>query len=194
MDWIVSVDDKSGSMLVLHGSGGAGKSALEQSISERCQRVGYLGAAFFLSRTAVFPWLRYLVLREIEDDPRIFQLSRAGIMHHFPESHLTATLNKEISSIRRSRTRLLDLEKDKSVDIDMHMFLVNEFRHIRETHPARQALPDSWPTDFAASTDLRTNSNYTARSAEVETAEPVVWASSPDGRGAASLQVLIIPV
>ncbi|KAJ3491147.1 hypothetical protein NLJ89_g11369 [Agrocybe chaxingu] len=102
MDWIASADDDGASMLVLHGSAGAGKSALEQSISERCQREGYLGAAFFLSRTAtsaqrsngdtviptivyqliqIFPWLRHLVLREIEDDPSIFQLSRAGIMH-----------------------------------------------------------------------------------------------------------------
>ncbi|CAA7262443.1 unnamed protein product [Cyclocybe aegerita] len=96
MDWINS-DDEGASIMVLHGSAGAGKSALEQTIAQRCQEKGRLASSFFLSRTAanpqrsdgdaviptlvyqhlqVFPWLKERVLEEISKDPGLLERSR----------------------------------------------------------------------------------------------------------------------
>ncbi|KAJ3506127.1 hypothetical protein NLJ89_g7040 [Agrocybe chaxingu] len=98
MAWINS-DDHSASMTVLHGSAGAGKSALEQTIAERCLREGILAASFFFSRTAlnrsngntliptiayqlaqIYPPFRQRVLEQVDRDPGVFELSREAQM------------------------------------------------------------------------------------------------------------------
>ncbi|CAA7263006.1 unnamed protein product [Cyclocybe aegerita] len=97
--WI-SVESVAASVLVYHGPAGCGKSALEQSIAEQCQREGRLGGAFFFSRTSpnarradgnmviptlvyqlaqIFPWLKEKVLKEIKKDPGVFMLSRTSL-------------------------------------------------------------------------------------------------------------------
>ncbi|CAA7265663.1 unnamed protein product [Cyclocybe aegerita] len=98
MAWINS-DDHSASMTVLHGSAGAGKSALEQTIAERCLKEGILAASFFFSRTALnrsdgntlIPTIAYQlaqlsrpfrqqVLEQVDRDPGVFELSREAQM------------------------------------------------------------------------------------------------------------------
>ncbi|CAA7266788.1 unnamed protein product [Cyclocybe aegerita] len=98
MDWITS-DDKTASMMVLLGSAGLGKSALEQSIAEMCAKAGLLAASFFFSTTSsnrnngdtliptlvyqlirVIPGLRDLVEKELKNDPHILKLCRESQM------------------------------------------------------------------------------------------------------------------
>ncbi|KAJ2919382.1 hypothetical protein MD484_g1011, partial [Candolleomyces efflorescens] len=90
MDWM---NDREGPqrLLCMTGAAGAGKSALQQTISERCAKSGILGCAFFFSSqdptrnnlsriipTIAFqlgqkdPRLREYVSRAVEDDPPIF--------------------------------------------------------------------------------------------------------------------------
>ncbi|KAJ3516483.1 hypothetical protein NLJ89_g1089 [Agrocybe chaxingu] len=95
LDWVGS-DDEVGSITVMHGSAGAGKSALEQSIAELCSKNGRLAASFFFSRTAphrrdgnaliptlVFqiahtqPILRPYIEKAVERDPALFEKSRS---------------------------------------------------------------------------------------------------------------------
>ncbi|CAA7264317.1 unnamed protein product [Cyclocybe aegerita] len=95
LDW-VSSDDEVGSITIMHGSAGAGKSALEQSIAELCSKNGRLAASFFFSRTAphrrdgntliptlVFqiahtqPILRPYIEKAVEADPALFEKSRS---------------------------------------------------------------------------------------------------------------------
>lgn len=52
MKWIIE-GDKSSSMMWLHGPAGSGKSALAQSIAEKCREAGILAATFFFSRNAL---------------------------------------------------------------------------------------------------------------------------------------------
>ncbi|KAF8968351.1 hypothetical protein BDZ97DRAFT_430369 [Flammula alnicola] len=52
IDWIMGGDEAS-SILWLHGSAGSGKSALAQSIAEKCRREEELAATFFFSRNAL---------------------------------------------------------------------------------------------------------------------------------------------
>ena len=68
------------SMMVMHGPAGSGKSALAQSIAERCKVQHWLAAAFFFSRTApgrnnghtLFPTIVYqLILSHPEVRPPI---------------------------------------------------------------------------------------------------------------------------
>ncbi|CAA7262419.1 unnamed protein product [Cyclocybe aegerita] len=223
MDWITN-DSQEASILVLHGSAGAGKSALEQTIAQRCQQEGCLASTFFLSRTAVnarrsngntvipmlvyqhiqvFPWLKEQVLEEIRMDPGVFersrevQLDRLFVKHfkappvlssdtklrlisidgldecddrhvqqdllriiaatltrlqypfHFfiscrPESHLMRVINGD-PLFQDNRVYLVDLGDDAQVNADIRLFLSNRFRRIRETHPVRHFLPQSWP-------------------------------------------------
>ncbi|CAA7271863.1 unnamed protein product [Cyclocybe aegerita] len=114
MDWIMSEDDCA-SMLVLYGSAGSGKSALEQLVAERCKKEGQLAASFFFSRTSpnalrsdgntliptlvyqllqVFPWLKESVVKAIEDDPGILELSRSALMEELFVKHFLSPLNQ----------------------------------------------------------------------------------------------------
>ncbi|KAJ3500941.1 hypothetical protein NLJ89_g9567 [Agrocybe chaxingu] len=107
MDWITSKDEQA-SIMVLYGPAGAGKSALEQSISQRCQEEGCLASSFFLSRTAAnalrsdgdtviptlvyqhiqaFPSLKEVVLEEIKKDPGIFEWSREVLFNRLFVKH-----------------------------------------------------------------------------------------------------------
>ena len=51
MAWIEDSNPHA-SMMIMHGPAGSGKSALAQSIAERCKLQYWLAAAFFFSRTA----------------------------------------------------------------------------------------------------------------------------------------------
>ena len=97
MRWIESTDE-SASMMVLHGSAGVGKSALEQAIAELCLKSGLCIASFFFSRDAgrvdgnsLIPTLIYqlrsaisglqdYVLTALDADPGLFKKSRATQM------------------------------------------------------------------------------------------------------------------
>ncbi|KAJ3511970.1 hypothetical protein NLJ89_g3796 [Agrocybe chaxingu] len=109
MDWITS-DDESASMMVLRGSAGLGKSALEQSVAEKCRKHGLYAAGFFFSTTSsnrnngdtliptlvrqlmqVIPGLRELVEKELENDPHLFKLSREAQMERLLVKHIQIT-------------------------------------------------------------------------------------------------------
>jgi len=97
MRWVESTDE-SASVMVLHGSAGVGKSALEQAISELCLKNGLWVASFFFSRDAgrvdgnsLIPTLIYqlrsaisslqeYVLTALDADPGLFKKSRATQM------------------------------------------------------------------------------------------------------------------
>ena len=99
MQWIRSTD-QSASMMVLHGSAGVGKSALEQAIAELCLENGIQVASFFFSRSSgggradgnsliptliyqlltVIPGLRERVLTTLEAEPGLFEMARAEQM------------------------------------------------------------------------------------------------------------------
>lgn len=99
MQWIRSTDE-SASMMVLHGSAGVGKSALEQTIAELCLKNGLRVASFFFSRgsgggradgnslipTLIYqllnaiPGLRESILTALEVDPGLLEMARAEQM------------------------------------------------------------------------------------------------------------------
>ncbi|KAF8162855.1 hypothetical protein B0H34DRAFT_297934 [Crassisporium funariophilum] len=93
MAWILS-DARSSSMLWLRGSAGVGKSALAQSIAQRCHKKKRLAASFFFLRTSPkrsdgrllittivfqlvssFPATRSLVKKYVANNPSIFEKS-----------------------------------------------------------------------------------------------------------------------
>ncbi|PPQ74595.1 hypothetical protein CVT26_007841 [Gymnopilus dilepis] len=98
MDWILgqNPDTKSYLMMWLNGAAGAGKSAIAQSIAERCYEEGYLVGSFVFARSdpnrnhakRLFPTVAYQmalalpqtshsILTAIERDPLIFTRSLA---------------------------------------------------------------------------------------------------------------------
>ncbi|KIM37001.1 hypothetical protein M413DRAFT_31172 [Hebeloma cylindrosporum] len=95
MDWVERCPENKGLFLWLYGPAGAGKSAIAQTIAERCEELGLLAASFFFSRTAAgrndisrlvstivyslirtIPEIRDHVLTLLGNDPQI--LSRAA--------------------------------------------------------------------------------------------------------------------
>ncbi|KAJ3507440.1 hypothetical protein NLJ89_g6304 [Agrocybe chaxingu] len=156
MDWITN-DSQQPSILVLHGSAGAGKSALEQTIAQRCQQEGRLASSFFLSRTAVnarrsdgnaviptlvyqhiqvFPWLKERVLEEIRMDPGIFERSREVQLDRLLVKHFQAL--PVLSNDTRHRLISIDgLDEcdDRHVQQDLLRIIAATLTRLR--HPFR---------------------------------------------------------
>ncbi|CAA7267780.1 unnamed protein product [Cyclocybe aegerita] len=146
MDWVAG-GDESASAMILHGPAGVGKSALAQSVAEICQQEGRLASTHFLSRTAlnpmrsngnaviptlvyqliqVFPWLKYPVLKEIEDNPGILELSRAVQMDRLFIKHFNQTFVPFSADLTKPRLVVLD-GLDESSDPDIQCDLLRLF-------------------------------------------------------------------
>ncbi|CAA7262433.1 unnamed protein product [Cyclocybe aegerita] len=157
MDWIKG-DDEEASIMVLHGSAGAGKSALEQTIAQLCQQEGRLASSFFLSRTAanpqrsngdvviptlvyqhlqVFPWIKNPVLDEIEAYPKIFDLSREVQFDRLFVKHFQGP-RQQLSGYTQPRLIAIDgLDEcnDRNVQLDLLRIIAAAVPHLQ--HPFR---------------------------------------------------------
>ena len=108
-------------MMWIRGPAGAGKSAIAQTLGERCKASGLLAATFFLSRTGSaergdgdrviptlaqqllrwFPEMKPHVLKAIGEDPFLFERSRGVQMQELLVNPLvtwTQSLNMPESS------------------------------------------------------------------------------------------------
>lgn len=93
MEWIVGGNKSSSSIMWLHGPAGSGKSALAQTIAEKCRDAGILAACFFFSRNSSssnrsdgrlviatlvhqlvssFPRIRSYIQKYVDNNPSIF--------------------------------------------------------------------------------------------------------------------------
>ncbi|RXW23010.1 hypothetical protein EST38_g2846 [Candolleomyces aberdarensis] len=112
MEWIQNRDAPQ-PLLCMTGAAGAGKSALQQTIAERCTRLDILSAAFFCSSTDptrntvafIVPTIAY----QIGLKHRIFRSSVAAAVEHDPkifsrslQSQMDVLIVRPFESLRRS--------------------------------------------------------------------------------------------
>ncbi|KAF8798344.1 hypothetical protein BYT27DRAFT_6902614 [Phlegmacium glaucopus] len=225
MDWVQGLEDSERRcyFMWLYGPAGAGKSAIAQSIAERCHALKLLAASFFFSRTAAgrndhsrliatltyqlclsIPEIRTYVKDIVELDPNIFSLSLETQLQtliieplsHFrdnlsryhgriypmliiidgldecasaifvqrsvlktlseslpipmffliasrPEPHIRGFFTTEPMA---SITTTLSLDDSYLPDDDIKVFLEAKFGAIKQDHPSRGQLPESWPS------------------------------------------------
>ncbi|KAF8149089.1 hypothetical protein B0H34DRAFT_791593, partial [Crassisporium funariophilum] len=129
MRWVEELEKERNFMWV-HGSAGAGKSAILQTIAELCHAAGLLGASFFFSRTAggrndadrlvatlvsqlciSIPEMRSHVELSLEQDPLIFSRSVEAQLESLLFGPLTrAACDPSTKALIRSRPRLIILD------------------------------------------------------------------------------------
>jgi hypothetical protein len=227
MNWILGLAEEECEAVImwLHGAAGAGKSAIAQTIAERCHALNLLLASFFFSRSdpsrshgkyfiatiayqvaTNLPSTRALITAAMEKDPLLVERSletqvltllvgplqnlvtdgyfnftscqrliiiidgldecnnpsaQRGILdaishlfraHHIPilffvssrpESHLSQFFNSKplVDLLVR-----LPLDVDYGSADDIHLFLSDKFKEIKETHPLKTFIDPTWPS------------------------------------------------
>ncbi|KAF8162347.1 hypothetical protein BJ912DRAFT_1097934 [Pholiota molesta] len=196
-DWITQSQYREQWLLWLNGAAGAGKSALMQSLAERCAQAAIAIASFFFfrgdsTRNTIAPLVATLVYQliqavpDISDDilliikrnPLIFSQSLESQVQQLiiqPLLRLPPHLNRmhwaisqgaeipvvfliasrrepqiEAEFVRKPISKILKTLHLDNSDIeqtsgDIRLFLLDNFRDIKETHRLKAYLPINWP-------------------------------------------------
>jgi len=153
MDWIAGSDDETRNMLImwLSGAAGAGKSAIGQSVAERCFVEGRLLASFFFGRLdptrnhslslvatiayqlcSIFPDAQPIITSTIDRDPLIFSrslVSQFTALILDPLSRLTTVINVVLP-------RLIIVDGlDECLDIKAQQEIINALFDVTQRSP-----------------------------------------------------------
>ncbi|KAJ7678053.1 hypothetical protein DFH06DRAFT_1167737 [Mycena polygramma] len=115
-----SSDSSSTVVVWLHGPAGAGKSAIAQSLCQKLEEGGRLGASFFFKRG--HPSRGHA--------KRLFATIAYHLALRFPD------LNRHISAVLESDPSLVD----RSISIQLQKFIVEPLQHFASTHIPRDTL------------------------------------------------------
>ncbi|KDR68995.1 hypothetical protein GALMADRAFT_77862, partial [Galerina marginata CBS 339.88] len=153
MSWILGLDPETRNALIMwiYGPAGSGKSAIAQTIAERCAEEGYLLASFFFFRSdptrnhprsfiptiayqiaANLPSFRERVVEKIDADPHIFNRSMAkqivGLIIEPLEHLVSLGVFNESNSMRLIIVDGLDECEDRSGQLEILRTISDSFQ------------------------------------------------------------------